>query len=182
MNTVQPIRDVEKLGNIIRYLKGKNERDYIMFLVGIYTGLRISDILKLKVVDVRGSHIYLREKKTKKEKKVYINPELRRALKPYILNKEDHEFLFKSRNGDNKPLGRSAAYKMLRKVGDEFNITEIGTHTMRKTFGYHFYQSEKDVATLQDLFNHSNQKTTLRYIGVSQDAQDKKIKKFKYDF
>ena len=35
---------------------------------------------------------------------------------------------------------------------------DIGTHTMRKTFGYTYYQSTKDVATLMEIFNHSHRK------------------------
>lgn len=182
MNTVQPIRDLEKLEKIILYLKEKNERDYIMFLIGIYTGLRISDILRLKVVNVKGSHILIREKKTKKEKKVIIIPALKRELKKYILSMEDQEYLIQSRKGTNQPISRGTAYRILKDVAEVFNLTELGTHSMRKTFGYHFYQETKDVATLQELFNHSDQKITLRYIGVNQDMQDKKMVNFKYKF
>lgn len=54
MNSVQPIRDMELVNDIADYLKGRSERDYMMFLFGIYSGLRISDILKLRVRDVKG--------------------------------------------------------------------------------------------------------------------------------
>ena len=53
MNFVQPIRDPVLIEQIEKYLKNKNERDYILFLLGIYTGLRISDILSLTVKDLR---------------------------------------------------------------------------------------------------------------------------------
>ncbi|MFP3813497.1 tyrosine-type recombinase/integrase, partial [Bacillus sp. SIMBA_005] len=56
---------------------------------------------------------------------------------------------------------------------------DIGTHTLRKTFGYHFYKQTKDVAMLQEIFNHSDQRTTLRYIGINQDAMNNAMKKFK---
>jgi integrase len=68
MNFVQPVRDPRKLEAIKQYLKEINERDYILFMIGINTGLRISDILQLGVVYVRGIHITLREKKTNKQK------------------------------------------------------------------------------------------------------------------
>lgn len=45
MNTVEPIRDINTVMDIADYLKSKNERDYVMFMFGIYTGLRISDML-----------------------------------------------------------------------------------------------------------------------------------------
>ncbi|MEI2466640.1 tyrosine-type recombinase/integrase [Niallia taxi] len=182
MNTVEPIRDLKKLEKIINYLKAKSDRDFIMFLLGIYTGLRISDILKLRVVDVKGQHISIREKKTGKEKKVVIIPELKRELRKYILSKDDHEFLIKSRKGENQPIDRSTAYRILKDAAAHVNLRELGTHSMRKTFGYHFYADKKNVALLQELFNHRDQKTTLRYIGVNQDSLDKQMGSFKYNF
>ncbi|MGD6871212.1 tyrosine-type recombinase/integrase [Sutcliffiella horikoshii] len=181
MNTVQPIRDKEKLELIKLYFKERNERDYVMFMVGIYTGLRIYDILKLKIKDVSGTHIIMREKKTKKEKRIIIIPELKRALRSYIRERGPEEFLLKSQKGKNRPIGRSAAYRILNKAAREFNLSEIGTHTMRKTFGYHFYHQSKDVSVLMKLFNHSDQKVTLRYIGVEQDTLDNAMMKFKYN-
>lgn len=81
MNTVQPIRDMDTVMDIARYLRQNNERDYVMFVTGIYSGLRVSDILKLRVKDVRGDYISMREKKTKKEKRFIINKNLKKVLK-----------------------------------------------------------------------------------------------------
>ncbi|MBY6277708.1 site-specific integrase [Symbiobacterium thermophilum] len=179
MNFVQPIRDLEKVEEIKRFLKEQNQRNYMLFLIGINTGLRISDILKLKVGDVKGTHISIREKKTGKQKRIRITPSLKRELNWYIEGKSDDEYLIKSRNGRNKPIGRSMAYKILRKVAERFRLDEIGTHTLRKTFGYHFYQQTKDVAMLQEIFNHSSPAITLKYIGVNQDSMDRAMTKFK---
>lgn len=179
MNNVQPIRDIEKVEFIKEYLKDKNERDYIMFMVGINTGLRISDILKLRVKDVSSDYISMREQKTGKQKRIIITPSLKRVLKMYIIGKDPEEFIIRSRKGENKPIGRSQAYKILNEAAKQVKLKEIGTHTLRKTFGYHFYQQTKDVAMLQELFNHHSPKVTLRYIGVNQDSLDKAILKFK---
>ncbi|TLS37749.1 site-specific integrase [Pseudalkalibacillus caeni] len=179
MNFVQPIRDPDKISAIKHFFKSRSERDYMMFLVGINTGLRISDILQLKVGDLRGQHIRLRETKTRKQKMIRITPELGRELKRYLGDKEDHEYIFQSRVGENKPIGRSRAYKILREAADAYNLVDIGTHTLRKTFGYHFYLQTKDVAMLQELFNHSSPHITLRYIGINQDSMDKAMSKFK---
>ncbi|KXG09937.1 Tyrosine recombinase XerD [Anoxybacillus sp. P3H1B] len=179
MNLVQPIRDPEKIEAIKQYLKEQSQRNYLLFLVGINTGLRISDILKLKVGDVKGTHIIIKEKKTGKRKRLRITPSLKRELNRYIDGKNDDEYLIKSRNGRNKPIGRSMAYKILRKAAEHFRLNEIGTHTLRKTFGYHFYQQTKDVAMLQEIFNHSSPEITLKYIGVNQDSMDRAMTKFK---
>lgn len=179
MNFVQPIRDPDLLRAIKQKLRDQSERNYILLVLGINTGLRISDILKLKVKDVRDNHIKLRETKTRKHKRIQITPALKRELKRFIEGKDDEEFLIKSRVGKNRPIDRSTAYKILRAAAEYVNLDEIGTHTLRKTFGYHFYMQTKDIAMLQEIFNHSSPQITLRYIGVNQDSMDKAMNKFK---
>ncbi|MED1023344.1 site-specific integrase [Bacillus mycoides] len=179
MNFVQPIRDPEQIQQIKEHLKEKSERNYILFVMGINTGLRISDILKLKVGDLKGSHISMREMKTGKQKRIQITAALKRELRWFNENREDDEYLLKSRQGKNRPIGRSMAYKILSGAAAEFGIDEIGTHTLRKTYGYHMYMQTKNIALLMEIFNHSSEKVTLRYIGVNQDAMDKAMSRFK---
>ncbi|MEB8717495.1 tyrosine-type recombinase/integrase, partial [Bacillus cereus] len=131
MNFVQPIRDPEQIQQIKEYLKEKNARNYILFVMGINTGLRISDILKLKVGDLKGSHISMREMKTGKQKRIQITAALKRELRWFNENREDDEYLLKSRQGKNRPIGRSMAYKILSGAAAEFGLDEIGTHTLR---------------------------------------------------
>lgn len=177
MNYVQPIRDVEKIREVKAYLSSKSERNELLFCFGIYTGLRISDILRIKVKDVKGKdYITVREQKVQstrknnKTKRIPIVPKLKRLINNYVKDKHPEEYLFKSRQGKNKPITRVQAYNILREAAKECELDEIGTHTLRKTFGYHIYQETKDVALLQDIFNHSSPYITLRYIGVNQDA------------
>jgi len=181
MKVVQPIREKTKIDEIKKILKEKNERNYIMFVIGIYTGLRISDILQLKVKDLKNQdYIILKEKKTKKSSRIFINPILKRDLKKYLENRIEDEYIIKSRKGINKPLQRDMAYKLLAKAAEELGMDEIGCHTMRKTFGYHYYSKKKDIGFLMQLFNHSKESITLRYIGVNQDMRDKAMKDFRY--
>lgn len=152
-----------------------------MFEIGIYTGLRISDILKLKVGNVRKrKNISIRESKTGKQKIIPINAILKTELDAYIAGKPDDEYLIKSRETVNKPLTREMAYKILNEVGSKFGLESIGTHTLRKTFGYHYYMKTKDIVTLQKIFNHSTPETTLRYIGIQQETINKAIRDFRY--
>lgn len=187
MNFVQPIRDKEKVREVRAFLAEKSPRNELMFCFGIYTGLRISDILRLKVKDVRGKrYIVIREqkiqntRKNNKTKRIPIIPELQRLIRDYIEDKRDEEYLFRSRQGRNKPITRVQAYNILREAAHACGLEEIGTHTLRKTFGYHMYLQEKDVALLQDIFNHSSQYITLKYIGVNQDAINRAYSKLKY--
>ena len=180
MNFVQPIRDKDTVQNIAEYLKFKNERNYIMWMMGIYSGLRISDILQLRVRDVYNKqYINIREIKTGKQKSFEINPILKKALSKYCENRRPDEYLIKSREKSNQPITRSMAYKILQDAAKRFGIESMGTHTMRKTFGYFFYLQTKDVVTLQKIFNHSNQTITLRYIGIEQEAINEAMKRFK---
>lgn len=179
MNYVQPIRDPEVIREVKKFLKERSERNYILFLVGINSGLRISDILPLRVRDAKKPYFNLRETKTKKQKRIDMTPSLKREINQYITGKEDHEFLFTSRKGINKPIGRSMAYKILREAAAHVKLEDIGTHTLRKTFGYHFYKQTKDVAMLQEIFNHTDQKETLLYIGINQDTMNKAMKDFR---
>jgi len=181
MKCVQPIREKSKIEDIKKILKLKNERNYIMFCIGIYTGLRISDILQLKVRDLKNKeYIRLVEQKTDKDNLLFINPILKRDLKKYLENRDDEEYIIKSHKGKNKPLQRDMAYKILASAAKELGMVDIGCHTMRKTFGYHYYSKTKDIALLMDIFNHSSQKITLRYIGVNQAMKDKAFRVFRY--
>ena len=167
--------------DIALYLKKQNERNYVLFAFGIYSGLRISDILQMRVRDVKNKdYIYLREQKTGKEKRFAINSELKSILKKYIFEKEEYEYLFISQKGRNKPLTRQQAYNILSNAGKEFGLDAIGTHTLRKTWGYHTYQLTKDVVAIQEILNHSSQSITLRYIGVNQDNKDKVMRKVSF--
>lgn len=181
MELVQPIRDVEKIEAMKRIL-GEGDfgpRNRALFIAGINSGLRISDLLTLKVADVRGTHISIREGKTDKFKRFVINPTLRKELDEYINgeNLSDNDWLFPSRQGD-KAITRVQAYRILNKAASQIGIEEIGTHTLRKTMGYFHYQRNKDVAILQKLFNHSAPSVTLRYIGYEQDQLDESMMNF----
>lgn len=172
MEFVEPIRDRRDIERLKKTLLDKSERDYIMFMVGINAGLRVSDILQLKVRNVRGSHIKIREQKTQKYKNIAINPALKKALEPFIRNRRNDEYLIRSRQGDNRPISRQRAYSILRDAADACGLDSVGTHTMRKTFGYQMYQKTKDIAALQKIMNHDNPMVTLRYLGIEQDYMD----------
>ncbi|MEC1744133.1 site-specific integrase [Schinkia azotoformans] len=177
---MEPIRDKVWLDEFTRYFEEQNQRDYVLFMTGIHTGLRISDILKLRVRDIEGTHLMIEEQKTGKYKRILITPQLRRIFDEYCLDKKRTDLLFpsrkRSRTGKAKAIDRTTAYKILRKAANDLEYTEpFGTHSLRKTFGYRFYQKYKDVGALQKLFNHDSQTTTLYYIGAAQDDLDDKM-------
>jgi len=179
MKEVQPIREKEKIEEMKAELLKQGYRDYMLFVIGINTGLRISDLLKLKVSDVKDkTHILLTEQKTSKTKRFLINSQLKQDIDKYINNMGNDEYLFQSQKGDNKAISRVQAYRILNKAAEQVGLEEIGTHTLRKTMGYWHYKQYKDVALLQDIFNHSAPSVTLAYIGINQDIMDKTIEGF----
>ena len=179
MEFVQPIRDLKQIENIKILLKHKNLRDYCLFTLGINSGLRISDLLKLTIADVmeKGKpkdRIRLREKKTNKYKEFPLSDNAKSAIKEYLKtrNYTENEPLFISRKNEGFLL-RQQAYKIINDVAKSVGIKEkIGTHTLRKTFGYHAYNKGYDITVIQKLFNHSSPSVTLRYIGITQDDLD----------
>ena len=93
------------------------------------------------------------------------------------IDKNKAAYLFQSRRSQDR-IHRVQAWKILNAAAQEVGLSEIGTHTLRKTFGYHFYQKYKDVAVLQQIFNHSSPAVTMRYIGINQDIMDEKVDGF----
>ena len=178
MNVVEPIRKKQDIKTLEFALKKRSLRDLLLFVLGTNSGLRISDILALNVGDVKDkTHISIREKKTGKYKKFPINPKLKSIICEYTKNKTKDEPLFKTKF--NNRLERVGAYMILKSVSKKAGIEEnVGTHTLRKTFGYHHYKQFKDIVILQKIFNHSNPEVTLRYIGIVQSQIEESYSNF----
>lgn len=169
MEFVQPIRNLSKIEEMKTELLRKSYRDYFLFYFGINSGLRISDILELKVKDVKNKdHLFVTERKTGNKRKIPVLHNLKEEIDKYISGMKVDDYLFKSIR-TRKPITRIQAYRVLKECAERVGIDEIGTHTLRKTFGYHFYQRTRDVALLQTVFGHSSPSITLRYIGISED-------------
>ena len=178
--TTEPIRNKKTLKAIELYLKNINYRNYALFKTQLNTGLRISDVIKLKYDDFfleNGKfkkHIELTEKKTKKNKVIFINDDLKKTIRSlverYKLNKGS--YLFKSRKGQNRPITTTQAHRIYKNIGDIFNLPNFNTHSIRKTFCYYIYQKNKDINLIMKLMNHSSTAITLRYIGITDDDID----------
>ena len=177
MNVVQPIKKLEDIQKIKKYL-AKKPRDALLFSFGINTGLRISDILSLDIGDVKGrDYIEIREKKTNKYKKFPLNRFLKEEINLFVEGLASEQPLFYTQK--HCRLDRAQAYRILNKAAQAVGVKErIGTHTLRKTFGYHFYQQYDDIVMLQKIFNHSTPSITLRYIGIEQEDIDEVYRNF----
>lgn len=176
---VEPIKSKDDLVKIEQYLLATNKRNYVIWELGLNSGLRVSDIVGLNVSDVVDkTHINIIERKTGKGKSFYINKKLDKILSDFTKDRKPDEPLFLGER-DKKRLDRSEVHRFIKKACKINNIeAHVATHTMRRTFGYHHYQKFKDIVILQKIFNHSSARITLIYIGVEQDEIDDSYKNF----
>lgn len=185
---VQPLRTAEEIEEMKLAIKRGNkgtpkrselaDRDVLVFLIGINTGLRVNDIIRLKVGDVRGKNEFvIYEGKTQKRREVNISM-LQDEIKRYTEGRQPDEYLFKSQKGTGH-ITTTQVYRILDNAADFLGRDDVGTHTMRKTFGYHHYKQFKDVAILQEIFNHAAPSITKRYIGIRQDEINESLNGFR---
>ena len=169
--TVDPIRADKDIKKVKRLLKD-NTRDLLLFTMGINNGLRISDLLKLKVGDVKdikpGQTLKVKETKTGKMNILMINKSVHKVLIQYLdeVKPSDGDYLFQSRNGNNKPLTRETVHRMIKEWTKSMK-GNYGTHTLRKTFGY--IQRTKYGVSFEVLckrYGHSSPAITMRYLGI----------------
>ncbi|KRK45035.1 putative integrase/recombinase YoeC [Dellaglioa algida] len=179
---VQPLRTQQEINDFLFCLRrNKNaERDVFLFLIGINSGLRMSDIVKLKKKDVISSkNPRIVEQKTGKTRILYLSS-LQELIQDYTKDLKPEDYLFPSTKGGH--LEVNTVYQMFQKVAALLDRDDIGTHTLRKTFGYHYYKKTKDVATLMEIFGHSSEKITKRYIGINEDEISETLLNFRLGF
>ena len=173
-----PIEDKRMIADIGDYLKERNERDYVLFMTGIYLGRRISDILEYRVRDLRDKdRIAIRETKTGDTVMLAINPHLKKIYHDFLKGKRDYEFVFKRSGKKNRPISRVRVWQILKNAADAVGYTDsLSCHVMRKTFAYWLYMdSGGDIVMVQELLGHDDPSITRRYIGIDQQKKDKAI-------
>lgn len=185
---VEPLRTNTEIEEMKLALKRGNKsspkrpelaaRDVLIFLLGINTGLRVNDLVRLKVADVKNKTILtIREGKTNKRREINVGM-LQVEIQRYIADKQPNDYLFTSQKG-SKAISTTQVYRILTDAADYLGRYDVGTHTMRKTFGYHHYKQFKDVAILQEIFNHAAPSITKRYIGIRQDEINASLNQFR---
>jgi integrase len=175
MEFVEPIKNIYEIQEMKKILYVQSKRDYLFFVLGVNTGMRVSDLLNMRVRDVwdgrRPRDFFSSETQ---EHNFYLNKVVREALKEYLTATpfEEDDFLFKSRKNE-LPITRQQAYRIVNRAAQEAGIQgKIGTHTLRKTFGYHAYKKGIALSILQEIFNHTTPSETLRYIGIEKQSEE----------
>jgi site-specific recombinase XerD len=177
MEYVEALRDIKQINAIKKYLKKHSERDYLLFVFGINTGLKITEMLDIKVGDVlekqdsvKNFYCYSHHEMMKE---VYLNSKVKQAILHYVQSEQlmFDNYLFKSTKTD-KPITRQQAYRIIHHAAEAIGIEgKIGTNSMRKTFGYHAYKRGIAISILQKHFNHSTPSETLKYLGISKEEK-----------
>lgn len=179
MEFVDPIKDVNKINEIKELLKKQSQRDLLFFVFGINTGLKVSDLLSLRVEDVwdesgMKDFLYINDITSGEVKAFYLNNMIKNELTDYLRSQEEFEgsdFLFKSKK-DNLPISRQQAYRIINHAAKEVGVSgKIGTHTLRKTFGYHAYLKGIAISILMDIYNHHSPSETFKYIGINNEEK-----------
>ena len=146
-------------------------------------GLRASDIVCRKVKEITHSVTpKITEQKTGKIQTLHLE-NLQPIIKKYIkdMNLSEEDYLFPSNVG-NKPLTVNGVYRIFQNVGLQLERNDLGTHTLRKTFGYNYYLKTKDIGTLMIIFNHSSEQITKRYLGITDQQIGESLADFKLGF
>lgn len=185
---VQPFKSKNDIEKLKRYFIKKNQyRNYCLFVCGINLGLRVGDLLALKINDFFSDgefkeEIKLIEQKTHKTKIIKINSSCKDAVSMYLNSLKsfsEDEFLFKSRKG-NKAIDRKTVHQIISDAAADCNIKgNYGSHSLRKTMAYQIYINNSDnvmiLEYLMKLLNHSSQAMTIKYLGLEKETLDNLI-------
>jgi integrase len=184
MNFVEPIRDRKKIAQIKNQLRGQSRfRDLLLFVVGINTALRISDLLTLRIGHFMDEQKRLRqrfwihEQKRGKRHEVVINNSIQEAFEEYLAaypgvdQDYDHFIFFNTKANDfSASIRRGQAWKSITSICREVGVRgNFGTHSLRKTWGYHARMKGVDLALIMHKLNHESIAYTKRYLGITDD-------------
>lgn len=179
MAEVQAIKKLETVNLISHLLEIRCSKQMSdVWNIGLNLALRISDLLSIKFSDIKNERLLIKESKTGKLASIKLNQKVIDAIQQIQAQHPTHVYLFQSyRNqqslySEPKPLTRRSVTKAFAMIGEEIKLA-LGTHSMRKTRGYHLYKNTKDIARVMKMLRHSSEGITLRYIGITQDDIDK---------
>lgn len=192
MNFVEPIRDRKRIAQIKNQLRGERRfRDLLLFVVGINSALRISDLLQLRIGHFVDEHknirrrFVIKEEKRGKRQEVVINDSIRKALDEYLAaypeiatNLENYVFFNSKVNSFNEPIKRGQAWKFITSICQNVGLRgDYGTHSLRKTWGYHARMNGVDLALIMYKLNHASLAYTKRYLGITDDELEDVVRK-----
>jgi|TARA_B100000683_G_C12437346_1_gene534471 integrase len=190
--TTSDVYDWDKLDKVIRICETKDKELGLLLDILRWTGLRVVDGLSLTWKDIMGDVLSVTEKKTGKRQNRKIQYRFKERM-DYWLNEFNpsnvNDLIFKSYDmyGDVKPKHQNSMLRRFKIISKRYNgsMTNVGFHSVRKSFGYRLYsigRNQNDViVTLMNIFSHSSQSITLRYIGVETEKKEELMEDFMMD-
>jgi integrase len=181
MAVTEPIRNTKHVLKLTDfYLARGQHRNRCLIMLGVYTALRVSDVLRLKWDDVYDfkrkrvqKSISVTEKKTGKTKIIALNKHAVRALDAYAKSSAAPGAFIIANARTGKAICRVQAYRIIRAAAEALDLPgRVSCHSLRKTFGYHSWKNGVSPAVIMEIYNHSSFAVTKRYLGVTQDDQN----------
>ncbi len=153
----------------------KEIRDKAMLELLYATGIRVSELIHLRVEDVNLSVGFITCRDGMKERTVPFGKVAKQSLLNYIdqarqtlLKGNESEWLFTNCNG--KPMSRQGFWKIIKYYGEKAGIqADITPHTLRHSFAAHLLRNGADVHAVQAMLGHSDMATTQAYMAYSQE-------------
>lgn len=160
----------------------KGLRDSAMLELLYATGIRVSELIGLKISDVNMQMGYLICRDGGKERMVSFNNEVREALRQYLTKARDHMAVNEARdilfvNCSGKPMSRQGFWKLVKSYAKKAGISkDITPHTLRHTFAAHMVENGTDLKSVQEMLGHSDISTTHMYVRMGRQpaAQDQR--------
>lgn len=166
---VEPIRSKKDIG-LVKKLLADKPRDFCLFTVGINTAFRASDLIRITAGQVRhlqpDDELVLTEHKTGKVRRVNLNRGCIDAIQALLKSRpyQDDEILFTGQRG---PLTVESINRLVKNWCRQINLPgNYGSHSLRKTFGFHKRANGFDIPTLMEVYGHSTQRQTQKYLCI----------------
>ena len=169
--------DWDQFRSLISKLERDKEYKYCLLIAtGVFTGLRISDLLQLRFSQFENTDILtVQEQKTKKTRRIKINPDLKtivERIKGRMVVINTDQYIFVNRYG-TKPIDKSWVNVELKRIFKKYGIElegNVSSHMFRKTLGNRVLKlnnySNESIVLLMELFGHSSVALTKRYLGI----------------
>lgn len=174
------------------------ERNYMIFTLGVATGFRAGDLVKLSIGEIRkavkkGEFLIMEGKKenhksinkrNQKPRFAKLQPSVKKRLNEYLREIDienskckkkrhrrlDSDYAFRSYKNKSEHISVDAISKEIKKAAAYYNLSNITSHSMRKTYAYNIYLSSgKDLVIVQEMLCHENIKHTREYIGLDRE-------------
>ena len=190
MADVQALKTKEEVKAVQDYLIKRYGTHYEdIFILGLNLALRIGDLLNISMDDckeaLRSGYFIIQEQKTAYRTDKETGKKKRTKTPPRVLKLNTHaRVVIQSHSKNAKPnsqLSRQAVYDAFRQAGKKIN-KRLGTHTLRKTMGYHMHKEGLPIEEICKFLNHSHPSMTMKYIGLEQERMDQHYDNFNLGF